>query len=82
MPEEPKYSGIYCGKHIVIEIWPIEDQVTNATEYITEASFKTDTYEEADMFRNTINDALDQEGILIHEDSLKTQKMVDAYLAQ
>lgn len=77
-----KYSGIYCGKHIVIEIWPIEDQVTNATEYITEASFKTDTYEEADMFRNTINDALDQEGILIHEDSLKTQKMVDAYLAQ
>ena len=34
------------------------------------------------MFRNTINDALDQEGILIHEDSLKTQKMLDAYLAQ
>ena len=43
-------------------------------------SFKEDDFETASSNRKKVMDALDTEGILMHEDSLKTQKILDAYL--
>lgn len=61
-------------------MWPVYTERTVSTEYITEVSFKEDDFETASSNREKVMDALDTEGILMHEDSLKTQKILDAYL--
>lgn len=71
-----KYSGNVSGIDIDVEIWPIED----STNCITEISFKEDTYSEALTNRQIIMNKLESNGIMLYEDSLKTQKLLDAYL--
>ncbi|MDO4262258.1 MAG: hypothetical protein Q4C82_09275 [Eubacteriales bacterium] len=73
-----KYGGTYEGIDIDIEIWEIRGS-DSGIEYITELSFKEDTYEEAAEKRSTMINALDSMGILLHEDSLKTQKILNSY---
>lgn len=75
-----KYKGTYDGKKVVVEIWPIENQSTKETTYITEMSFKAVTYEEAQRRRIDLMNYLDGMGILCHKDSLKTQLIIDAYI--
>lgn len=78
--EYSKYKGKYSDYKVAIEIWPIENQLTEETTYITELSYKADTYDEAASIRYSLKEYLDNLGILLHEDSLKTQTIMDAYL--
>lgn len=75
-----KYQGEISGIAVDIEVWPLYTETTDSTEYITELSFKEDTYDEAFMNRENVMEELEQKGILLHEDSLKTQKILKAYL--
>lgn len=75
--EYKKYSGTYDGIELDIEIWEIDGE--SDTEYITELSFKADTYDVASYQRNEMIEVLDGLGILLHEDSLKTQKILSSY---
>jgi len=75
-----KYKGTCNGIKVVIEIWPVKNSLTGITNYITELSFKTTSYDTASSLRSSFMNYLDKEGILIHEDSLKTQTVMDAYL--
>lgn len=77
-----KYVGKYKNKKIVVEIWPIEEASTGRIEYLTELSFKADTYEEAAALRMKLMDGLDELGILLHKDSLKMQKILNAYVGE
>lgn len=75
-----QYEGKIEGITVDVEVWPVYTERTDSTEYITEVSFKEDDFETASSNREKVMDALDAEGILMHEDSLKTQKILDAYL--
>ncbi len=75
-----RYEGDYDGTDIDIEIMPIENQASGEITYVTEASFKSDDYREASEIRENMMNDLDELGILKHEDSLKTQMILDAYL--
>lgn len=75
-----KYAGKLSGIDIDIEVWPVHSKSTGRTEYITEISLKEDTFDAAASSRKELMDILEEEGILLHEDSLKTQKILDAYL--
>lgn len=75
-----RYEGKYEGTDIDIEIMPIENQSSGEITYITEVSFKEDDYNSADELRSSLMDDLDELWILKHEDSLKTQMILDAYL--
>lgn len=74
-----KYNGIYNETEVDIEVWPITDKNTQITEYITELSFKEDDYDNASLHRSQLIEFLENEGILLHEDSLKTQRILAAY---
>lgn len=74
-----KYSGTFDGRAVDIEIWPIENQSMNAITYITEISFKSDSFEDASMGRAALITYLDSLGILEHCDSLKTQLILNNY---
>ena len=75
-----KYSGEIAGVDVDIEIWPITAAGSDAAEYITEISFKEDTYDAAAANREGVMSALESYGILQTEDTLKTKKILDAYL--
>lgn len=77
-----QYEGEVEGIIIDLEVWPVYTESTDSIEYITEVSFKEADYDAAVTNREKVMNALEQEGILKHEDSLKTQKILDAYLSQ
>lgn len=77
-----KYEGEVEGITIDLEIWPVYTESTDSTEYITEVSFKEDDYNVASANRDKVMNELERKGILKHEDSLKTQKILDAFLAK
>lgn len=70
-----KYSGNYENIDLDIELWEIENAYGNK-EIISELSFKTDSYEEAKYYREIMINTLQDLGILLHTDSLKTQKIL------
>ena len=75
-----RYDGKYDGTDIDIEIMPIENQDSKVITYVTEVSFKENDYNGANELRSSLMDDLDELGILKHEDSLKAQMILDAYL--
>ena len=75
-----KYEGTIFDIDVDIEVWPVYTESTDTTECITEISFKEDTFDAAQTNRQTVMDILEDKGILLHKDSLKTQKILDAYL--
>lgn len=75
-----RYEGEYNGTDIDIEIVPIENQASKEITYVTEVSFKEDDYTDASEIRENLMNDLDGLNILEHEDSLKTQLILDAYL--
>lgn len=75
-----KYEGEVEDITVDLEIWPVYTESTDSTEYITEVSFKEDDYNMASENRDKVMNALENKGILKHEDSLKTQKILDAFL--
>lgn len=72
-----KYSGSFNGIDVDIEIWPISNKTTGTVELVTEISFKQDSFGEASYYRNQLISYLDSLGILLHYDSLKTQKILN-----
>ena len=71
-----RYTGSLNGQEAVIEIWPVPDG--EGIRYITEWSSGFGTVEEAAEYREGAMAALEDLGILLHEDSLKTQMILDA----
>ena len=57
-------------EEVTIEIWP--------TLHITELSFDIDDYDSAADARDRLMAFLDEEGILLHEDALKTTALLNA----
>lgn len=70
-----RYTGEYKGTEVRIEVWEIKDK------YITELSVKADDYEEAAAIREELISYLDDLEILLKEDSLKTQRIMDAFFS-
>lgn len=66
-------------RDVTVEIWPVMNKDKNEELYIVELSFKTDDFTTAAEGKAQIIDFLDQEGILLHEDSLKTTMILDAW---
>ena len=69
-----RYTGSYKDVEVNIEVWQIKGTV------VTELSFDADTLATASTLRSEIIDILDKLGILLHQDSLKTQMILDAYI--
>ncbi|MBQ7678242.1 MAG: hypothetical protein IJT34_00135 [Butyrivibrio sp.] len=72
---------------IRVEIWSVAS--STHTDYLTELSVKVkpgkdesaaDVFQRAETIRTRMTGFLDQEGILMHRDSLKTTAILDAYL--
>ena len=74
------YSGTYEGQKISIGLMPVTNQKTHKTSYTAELSFKVNTYDEAKTLKEKFTASLDKAGILKHEDSLKTQLVLNAYM--
>ncbi|NLM05336.1 MAG: hypothetical protein GX219_00220 [Tissierellia bacterium] len=70
-----KYSGTFENIDLDIELWEIEN-ILGKKEMIVELSFKTDLYDEAEYYRQKMIKVLDGYEILVHGDSLKTQKIL------
>jgi hypothetical protein len=75
-----KYTGILdAATKMAIEVWPIRGKTPNTTEYIVEASFKANTFEEATQKRSILEQSLKNLGVFLPEDGLKTQTILQRY---
>ena len=75
-----RYTGEYQGMEVQVEVWEIRG--AESDKYITEISFKAQDYEEAATVREKLMESLDNQGILVKKDSLKTQQILDAFLGR
>ena len=73
-----RIKGVWEDTEVTFDILrlPLDD----AVEDIVELSFKSDDYASAASKRQQLTQILDGEGILLHADSLKTQRILDAFL--
>ena len=69
-----RIKGSWEGTEADVEIWPMKDG------YITELSFKVKGLAAASALRERMMALLEEKGLLLHEDSLKTQMILDDYL--
>lgn len=69
-----RYAGTLEDQSMRIEIWPIPG--ADGTQYIVEYSMEYETLEETAEFRDGIMERLEEMGILLHEDALKTQMVL------
>ena len=72
-------KGMLENREVTVEICPVTTKDKEEESYIVELSFKADDFEEASDGRAQLTEYLDQKGILLHEDSLKTTKILDAW---
>ena len=72
-------KGTLEDQNVTVEIWPVMDKDKDGEHYTVELSFKTDDFAAAAEGKAQITDYLDQEGVLLHEDSLKTTMILDAW---
>ena len=77
-----RYTGTFLEQETDIEIWEIRDQASGGTRYITELSFEAADREEAAAIREKMIEGLSEMGLLLKEDSLKTQMILDAYFGK
>ena len=63
-----------------IEIWEIPDLESGECLFITEISLTAEDCETAAGIREELVEKLEELGILTEEDSLKTRKVLDAFL--
>ncbi len=77
-------KGEWEGFEVKAEIWPVPtDDAGNPgtdTEYICELSVEIEDFESAESLREDLMAYLDENGVLLREDALKTQMILDAYL--
>ena len=88
--------GSFAGSEVKAEIWPVPKATTADvdtlggigsgdeadTTYICEVSIEAEGLTKATALRTALIKYLDEKGVLLHEDSLKTQIMLDAYLLE
>ena len=70
-----RYTGTLEEQSIRIEVWPI--QGTDGTQNIVEFSSECENVEEAAGLRDGFIAVLDEMGILLHEDALKTELILN-----
>lgn len=70
-----RYSGVFDGYDIRIEIWPIESR--GDVEYISEFSAYAEDMDEAAVMHERLISSLDEMGILLPVDALKTRMILD-----
>lgn len=75
-----KYLGRWKKADMVLEVWPIPDGKTGETSHICEISFVSSDYVRAAALRAELISILDGMHLLVHDDSLKTGTVLDAYL--
>ena len=75
-----RYSGKYKDSKVQIEVWEIPEKDSGESRPITEISIKAEDCESASEIRGEISEKLQELGVLIEEDSLKTLQVMDAFL--
>jgi len=71
--------GKWSGMELYIEVWPIKNAAGTGTEYVVEASFKTDSQATASSKHDELVTYLQGKGWFLAQDSLKTQLIMDRY---
>ncbi|NOU89991.1 hypothetical protein GC102_30165 [Paenibacillus sp. LMG 31460] len=71
--------GTWNGQQLYIEVWPILNAVGTGTEYVVEASFKTNSESTASSKHDELITYLQSKGWFLAQDSLKTQLIMDRY---
>ncbi|OPB36195.1 hypothetical protein A0O28_0109710 [Trichoderma guizhouense] len=74
-----RWIGEWKDIEVYIEVWPIPDAEGTGTEYIVEASFKTDSYKTALAGRINLTSQLQAHDWVLAEDSLKTKLILERY---
>lgn len=75
-----RWTGEWDGLEIDIEIWPIRsERGCGEVEYVVEASFKVEGFEEASVARKKFLGFLQVNGWLLEKDSLKTRLVMERY---
>jgi len=69
-----RLKGSWEGTEADVDIFPMRDG------YITELSFKVTGLAAASALREQMTTLLEEKGVLLHEDSLKTQMILNEYL--
>ena len=69
-----RLKGSWEGTEADVDIFPMRDR------YITELSFKVTGLAAASALREQMTTLLEEKGVLLHEDSLKTQMILNEYL--
>ena len=86
MLDQSKMAGPVCflrakgtlgEREITAEIWPVSKEKGGC---VVELSLEAKDYKEASDAREALTAFLDEKGILLHEDSLKTQEILDGWL--
>ncbi|MFC4811804.1 hypothetical protein [Paenibacillus sp. GCM10023250] len=72
-------EGTWNGLKLYIEVWPIKNAAGTGTEYVVEASFKTDSAATASAKHDQLISFLQSKGWFLAQDSLKTQLIMDRY---
>ena len=75
-----RYNGKFGGSKVQIEVWEIPDSESGESLFITEISLTAEDCETAAGVREELAEKLEELGILTEEDSLKTRKVLDAFL--
>ena len=75
-----RYNGKFGGSKVQIEVWEIPDSESGESLFITEISLTAEDCETAAGIREELVEKLEELGILTEEDSLKTRKVLDAFL--
>lgn len=71
--------GTWNGVQLYIEVWPILNAAGTGTEYVVEASFKTDSATTASTKHDSLITFMQGQGWFLAQDSLKTQLIMDRY---
>lgn len=74
-----RYTGEIGDLDLDIEIWAVRNATNTGTEYLVEASFKTDSTSEATSTRAELQEALEDNGWLLPQDVLRTDLIMERY---
>ncbi|ACT04144.1 fibronectin type III domain-containing protein [Paenibacillus sp. JDR-2] len=74
-----RYEGTFNSLDLDIEVWTVINEAKTGNEYWVEASFKTDSYSEANSTRTALINELSSKGWLIPQDLLRTSQIISRY---
>ncbi|GLX68673.1 fibronectin type III domain-containing protein [Paenibacillus glycanilyticus] len=74
-----RYEGTFDDLDLDIEVWTVINAAKTGNEYWVEASFKTDSYSEANSTRTALINELNSKGWLIPQDLLRTSQIIERY---